>query len=135
MDYRRLNALTIRDTYPLPRTDDYLDSLADVQFFTTLDCKSGYWQLPIAEKDRQKTAFVSHASHYQWVRMSVGLMNAPASVERTVDIILSRFRWKSYLVYLDEVIILSKSLDDHLRQVRDIHTTLREAGLSLNLWE
>ena len=69
VDYRRLSSLTTRDTHALTRMDDCLESLTDAQFFTTLDCNRGYWQLPIAQRDRIKTAFVSHAGHYQWVRM------------------------------------------------------------------
>ena len=89
VDYRRLNALTIRDSYPLPRMDDCIDSLGSATIFSTLDCNAGYWQLPVAERDRQKTAFVCHSGLFQYIRMPFGLKNAPASFQRTLDILLA----------------------------------------------
>ena len=92
----------------LPRIDDCLDSGVGVQYFTTLDCNSDYWQLPIAHEDKAKTDFVPHAGHYQWMRMPFGQIIAPASFQRAVYIILSRFKWKSCLVHLNDVNIFSK---------------------------
>ena len=91
-DYWRLNAVTIRDSYPFPRMDDYIDSLGEATVFSTLECNSGYWQIPVAEEDREKTAFVCHAGLYQYLRMRFGLTNAPATFQRTLDIILSPFK-------------------------------------------
>ena len=98
VDYRRLNAMTVRDTYPIPRMDECLDSLGEANVFTTLDCNSGYWQIPVAEEDRPKTTFTCHAGTYQFNRMPFGLMNAPATFERMLDILLSGYRWKSCLI-------------------------------------
>ena len=107
VDYRRLNAMTVRDTYPIPRMDECLDSLGEANVFTTLDCNSGYWQIPVAEEDRPKTTFTCHAGTYQFNRMPFGLMNAPATFQRMLDILLSGYRWKSCLIYLDDIIIFS----------------------------
>ena len=77
VDYRKLYAVTVRDSYPLPRMDECIDSLGDATVFTTLDCNSGYWQVEIAEEDRDKTTFASHCGLYRFLRMPFGLKNAP----------------------------------------------------------
>ena len=133
VDYRRLNSVSKRDSYPLPRLDDCLDSLGNAQYFTTLDCNSGYWQIPIAKEDQQKTAFTTHTGTFEWNRMPFGLCNAPATFQRTLDIMLSGFRWKTCLVYVDDVVIFSSSFDEHLDHVRQILTVLKKGGLSLKL--
>jgi len=133
VDYRKLNAVTIRDSYPLPRMDDCIDSLGDARIFTTLDCNSGYWQIPIAEEDRDKTAFISHAGAWQFKRMPFGLTNAPATFQRALDILLAGVKWQFCLVYLDDVIIFSKEEEEHIRHVDHVLTVLRQAGVTLKL--
>lgn len=133
VDYRRLNAVTIRDSYPIPRMDECIDSLGDATVFTTLDCNSGYWQIEVAEEDRDKTTFVSHCGMYRFLRMPFGLKNAPATFQRAVDIILSRVKWRFALVYLDDVIIYSKTVEDHFRHVREVLSMLSVAGITLKL--
>ena len=93
VDYRKLNGVTARDSYPLPRMDECIDSLGDSNYFTTLDCNSGYWQVEIAEEDCDKTTFASHSGLYRFLRVPFGLKNAPATFQRAVDIILSRVKW------------------------------------------
>ena len=133
IDYRRVNAITVRDTYPLPRMDECIDSLGDASVFTTLDCNSGYWQIPVAPQDRDKTTFTCHAGTYRYRRMPLGLTNAPATFQRTLDIVLSSFKWKSCLVYLDDVIIFSKDMESHFAHVEDILKALGQAGITLKL--
>ena len=133
VDYRRLNALTIRDSYPLPRMDECIDSLGDACVFTTLDCNSGYWQIPVAPDDMDKTTFTSHEGTYRFRRMPFGLRNAPATFQRTVDIVLSGLTWKSCLVYLDDIIIYSKTMNAHVGHLDEVLTLLGTAGLSLKL--
>jgi hypothetical protein len=100
-----LNAITVPDSYPLPRMDECIDSLGEAVIFTTLDCNSGYWQIPVHPADREKTTFTSHFGMYQYLRLPFGLRNALATFQRTLDIILSGIRWKTCLVYLDDVIV------------------------------
>ena len=133
VDYRRLNAVTVKDTYPLPRMDECIDSLGDANIFTTLDCNSGYWQIPIAPEDRDKTAFVCHSGLFRYLRMPFGLTNAPATFQRTLDILLSSYKWTSCIVYLDDVIIFSKDVKTHLKQVESVLRTLHAAGVTLKL--
>ena len=102
VDYRRLNAKTIPDAYPLPRIDDCLDSLGDAEIFTTLDCNAGYWQVPEALEDREKTTFTAYLGTFRYIRMPFGLRNALATFQRALDIILSGVRWQSCLIYIDD---------------------------------
>lgn len=131
VDYRRLNVLTVKDTYPLPQMEACLVSLGDAKVFTTLDCNSGYWQIQVPEGDRDKTAFTCHAVCYQFRQMPFGLCNAPATFQRTVDILLLKYRWRSCLVYLDDIILFSNTMDDHLRHVDEVLSALKDAGVSL----
>ncbi len=113
--------------------DDCNDSLGRAKWFTTLDCNSGYWQVPIAEEDREKTAFVSHCGQFQWKDMPFGLTNAPGTFQRAADIILISQKWKTCLVYLDDIIVFSEDFESHKRHVAEIITLLKDAGLSLKL--
>ena len=133
VDYRKLNSLTVKDTYPFPRMDECIDSMGEAQFFTALDANSGYWQIPVANDDRDKTTFTCHAGCYRFKRMPFGLCNAPATFQRTLDILLAGLRWKTCLVYLDDVIVFSKTFDEHVKHVQDVLTILQRAGISLKL--
>ena len=133
MDYRRLNAKTVGDAYPLPRIDDCLDSLGGASIFSTLDCNAGYWQVPVAPEDQDKTTFTSYMGTFRYVRMPFGLRNAPATFQRALDIILSRVRWQTCLIYLDDVIVFSHTVAEHLRHVDEVLTLLRAAGVTLKL--
>ena len=117
VDYRRLNAKTFADAYPLPRIDDWVNSLGDAQISTTFDCNAVYWQVPVAPEDRDKTTFTSYLGTYRYVRMPFGLRNAPPTFQRALDIILSVFRWQMCLIYLDDVIEFPRNAETHLRHV------------------
>ena len=133
VDYRRLNAKTLTDAYPLPRMDGWIDSLSDAVVFTTLDCNSGYLQIPIAPEDQDKATFTTHCGTFRYTRMPFGLKNAPATFQRALNIILSGARWQICPFYLDDVIVFSKGLEQHLVQVDTVLTLLRIAGVSLKL--
>jgi hypothetical protein len=113
--------------------DECLDSLGDAVIFTTLDCNSGYWKIPVHPEDRDKTTFTSHYGIYRFLRLPFGLRNAQATFQRAIDIILSGFKWKTCLVYLDDVIVFSQSKKDHLAHVAEALTLPGNAGLSLKL--
>ena len=133
VDYRKLNAVTVKDRYPLPRMEDCLDSLGDAKFFSTLDCNWGFWQIPLAAEDRHKTAFTTHAGPYQYKRMPFGLCNAPATYQRTLDVLLAGLKWQTCLVYVDDVIVFSKTFSEHLSDVAKVLGILKAAGLSMNM--
>jgi hypothetical protein len=133
VDYRELNLITISDTYPLPRMDECIYYLGDAVIFNKLDCNSGYLQIPVLPEDRDKTALTSHYGIYRFLRLPFGLRNAPATIQRTIDILLSGDKWKNCLVCLDDVIVLCKSKKDHLAHVAEALTLLGNSGLSLKL--
>jgi len=133
VDYRRLNNITKKNAYPLPRMEDCLDSIGDAKAFTSLDCTAGYWPVPLRPADREKTAFTTHAGINHWLSMPFGLTNAPATFQRALDIISSGLERRFRLVYLDDVIIFSASAEQHFKDVDVVLTRLREAGVTLNL--
>ena len=100
VDYRKLNPVTVGHAHPLPRIDDILDSLRDSKYFTTLDLRSGYWQISVDEHDRHKTAFATPNGLYEFNRMPFGLSTAPATFQRTMDIILSGLTYVIFYVTL-----------------------------------
>lgn len=105
VDYRKLNEVTVKDSYPLPRIDDCLDALAGCSWFSTLDLCSGYWQVAMNEEDKPKTAFSTGNGLYQFTVMSFGLCNAPATFERLMEKVLSGLPWEVCLLYLDDIIV------------------------------
>jgi len=110
---------------------DCLDSLGDAQFFSTLDCKSGYWKIPVAEEDKPTTAFTCHCGTYQCTRFRFGLCNAPANFQRGIDMILSGVKWQNVLVYLDDLIIFSADAEAHLPRLDTVLTLLGKHGATL----
>ena len=132
IDYRRLNSITVKDCHPLPRVDDTLDALAGSLWFSTLDFSNGYWQVEVAEEDREKTAFTTGRGLYQWRSMPMGLTNPPATFQRMMELVLRGLPWHVCMVYLDDVLIYSPTFEDHLSSLREVFSRIQTAGLKLN---
>ncbi|GFT37120.1 retrovirus-related Pol polyprotein from transposon 17.6 [Trichonephila clavipes] len=132
VDYRKLNDVTKKDRYPLPRIDDTLDTLSGHKWFSTLDLKSGYWQVEIHPEDREKTAFTSGQGLWQFKVMPFGLCNAPATFERLMETVLKGLTFEACLIYLDDVIIGGRTFEEHLQNIRKVLSKLRDANLKLN---
>ncbi|GFU15187.1 retrovirus-related Pol polyprotein from transposon 297 [Trichonephila clavipes] len=132
VDYRKLNSVTKKDVYPLPRIDDTLDCLKGAKFFSSMDLRSGYWQIEIDKADREKMAFITPEGLYEFKVMPFGLCNAPATFERMMDNLLRHFKWTMCLCYLDDIIVFSEIFEDHLIRLRLVLKCLQEAGLKLN---
>src|SRR6218665_606740 len=120
IDYRKLNDVTKKDSYPLPRIDACLDALSGAGWFSTLDLRSGYHQVPLRPADADKTAFVTRRGTYRWRVMPFGLCNAPATFQRMMDIVLSGLNFELCLVYLDDVIIFSSNPEEHLDRLEQV---------------
>ena len=131
IDYRQVNGITQKDAYPIPRIDETLDTLAGSCIFTTLDLLSGYWQVEVQPEDREKTAVCTPEGLFEFNVMSFGLCNAPATFQWLMDCVLAGLPWQSCLVYLDDIIILGRSLTEHLSNLREVFDRFREAGLKL----
>ena len=132
VDFRQLNAATIKDAHPLPRIDDLLDALHGAKWFSTLDLKSGYWQVPIAEQDKEKTAFrTSSGQLFEFNQVPFGLCNAPATFSRLMDRVLAGLHWETCLFYLDDIIVFSSTWEEHLARLREVFERLRHAKLKL----
>ena len=131
MDNRRLNAVTVKDAYPLPRTEDCIDALSGATLFSTMDITSAYNQVPIKEEDIPKTAFVTKYGLFEHVTMCFGLCNAPSTFQRLMEIVLAGLQWQTCLVYLDDVIIYSRTFNEHLDRLEGVLQRIRESGLKL----
>lgn len=131
IDYRRLNKVTVRDMYPLPRLDHTLDSLSGMVWFSTMDCVSGYWQILMHPDDVEKTAFATHRGLYQFKVMPFGLVNAPMTFQRAMDVILSGLKYEICLCYLDDIIVFSRTWEEHLKNLRTVLERIKSAGIYL----
>lgn len=135
VDYRKLNTVTERDSYPLPNVSDTLDKLKDARYLSSLDIKSAYWQVPVAESSRPYTAFtVPNRGLFQFRRMPFGLHNAPATWQRLIDRVLGPKLEPFVFVYLDDVVIVTQTLEHHLVVLEEVFERLREANLTVS-WE
>ncbi|KAJ9526957.1 hypothetical protein QJQ45_025335 [Haematococcus lacustris] len=125
LDYRQLNKITIRDQYPLPRIDDLFDKLSGCTVFSSLDLQAGYNQIRITPEDVPKTAFRTPDGHYQFKVLSFGLCNAPATLQRVMNDAFAPVLNQCALVYLDDILVMSKSVDEHLQHLRKVFDLLR----------
>ena len=132
IDLRKLNAITIPDAYALPRIDDTLDALNGAKWFSTLDLKSSYWQVDVAEEDRHKTAFsVGPLGFWECLRMPFGLFNAPATFQRLMESCMGDLHLTYCLLYLDDIVVYSSTYEEHLIRLSAIFQRLRDRGLRL----
>lgn len=130
-DYRKLNQVTCKDAYPLPRVDESLDALGNAKLFSTLDLTAGYFQVAVSEKDQEKTAVTTPFGLFEWTRMPFGLCNAPATFQRLMGVVLGDLTFDVLLVYLDDVIIFSKDFESHCERLELVFNRLRQHGLKL----
>lgn len=131
IDYRGLNAVTKSDAYPLPNIVETLDSLGKCKVFSVLDLASGYLQIPIDEKDKEKTAFTCHMGHYQYNRMPFGLQNAPSTFMRCIDFLLMGLKGTICLAYLDDILIMSEDIATHVKNLEKVFVKLQEINFKI----
>ena len=132
IDAKGLNTSTIKDAHTLPRIDDLLDALHGARWFSTLDLKSRYWQVPITESDKAKIVLrTSSGQLYEFNQVPFCLCNAPATFSRLMDRILAGLHWETCLFYLDDIIVFSSTWEEHLARLRQVFERLRHAKLKL----
>ncbi|GBG83498.1 hypothetical protein CBR_g37212 [Chara braunii] len=133
IDYRGLNRYTVKNNYPMPRADELFDRLAGSRFFKKIDLRSGYHQIRVATEDQPKTAFRSRFGHNEFTVMPFGLTNAPATFQAAMNDIFRDILEEYVLVYLDDILVYSRTLEDHLRHLRDVLPRLRKHGFYARL--
>lgn len=133
IDYRTLNRRTIPDQYTVPRIDDALDCLSGSKWFSVLDLRSGYYQIPMADEDKEKTAFICPLGFFQFERMPQGITGAPATFQRLMEKAVGDMHMLEVIVYLDDLIVFGKTLGEHEQRLLKVITRLEEAGLKLSL--
>ena len=131
IDYRKVNAVTVKDAFPIPRIDDTLDRLVGAEYFSALDLMRGYWQVEVEEQDRNKTAFTTPFGLYEFNVVPFGLCNAPATFQRLMQMVLAGLQWDICLAYLDDIIIFSSTFRQHLDRLDQVLQRLANAGLTL----
>ena len=128
VDYRKINAKTVIDNEPIPNIEQVIADVGDAKYFTKIDLSKGYWQIPVVEKDRGKTAFVTPDGQYEFLVLPFGMVNAPAVFTRMMRRLLEGL--PNVLHYIDDILIYSSSWEDHLEDVRRVLTRLRETHLT-----
>ena len=133
VDYRKLNKLTVKDSFPIPHIDDTLLALDGAMYFSLFDLTTGYWQVEVDEEDIEKTAFATSSGLYEFLVMPFGLTNAPATFQRLMNKVLKGLTLKQCVVYLDDIIVFSRTFREHLIRLRNVFERLRQASLKMQL--
>ena len=132
VDYRKLNSITKRPIYPIPDANQLFDTLNGSALFTTLDLSSGYYNVPMKSEDIGKTAFSTRTNHWEFVRMPMGISTAPATFQRLMHKIFEKEKWHQCLIYLDDILVFSKDLQEHIDRLRTIFERIRASGVKLS---
>ena len=131
-DYRAVNTKVKHDSYPLPRVEDLIQATGGARYFSVLDQRAAYWAIPLDEESKEVTAFITEYGLHQWTRMPFGMKTSPGSFQRIMEDVLQGMNWKQALVYLDDVVIFTKTLDEHLEVLQELLERYRTSGLKLN---
>ena len=131
VDYRQLNSLTVKDSYPLPRIDTCFDALGDAKYFSTLDLRQGYWQVENDPETADKTTFITRRGAFKFKVLPFGLSNAPAVFQRLMNMVMQGLTWEACLVFLDDIIVISSTFEQHLDRLSAVFGRLGSANLKL----
>ena len=131
VDYRQLNTLTVKDSYPLPRIDTCFDALGGAKFFSTLDLRQGYWQVENDPQTAEKTTFITRNGACKFKVLPFGLSNAPAIFQRLMNLVMMGLTWETCLVFLDDIVVIAKTFDEHLERLGVVLDRLISANLKL----
>ena len=129
VDYRKLNEVSIKDAYPLPRMDDIFSVLGKASYYSTIDLTDAFWSIRVREEDIPKTAFITKYGLWEFISMPFGLTNAPATQQRFIEAVLQGLLWECCFAYIDDILCYSNSFRNHTRDLRNIFSRLRENNL------
>jgi transposase InsO family protein len=132
VDFRRLNAVTSRPIFPIPATQHLFDTLEGSGYFSSLDLSQGYHQIPVAKCDIPKTAFTTRKGQFEYLRMPMGLCSAPGSFQKVMHSVLRNENWEKCLVYLDDILIFGRTMEEHNDRLATVLTRIRDSGLKLS---
>ena len=132
VDYRKFNDVTVKEAQVPSRIDDILNHFGGAQYFSTIDLYKAYWQILMAKESRKYTAFMTHKGHFQFKRMSFGLTNAPAWFQRFMMKVLQPFLNKFAMVYLDDIVVFSKTKEEHREHLRLVFQALEDYNLKVS---
>lgn len=133
MDYKRLNSMTIKNKFPLPVIDELLDKLVGAKWFTTLDMASGYHQILMKIMDRYKTTFQTQHGHYEYLVMPYGVTGGPATFQHEMNTILAPCLRKFVVIFIDDILIYSRSWEEHLQYIRVVFEILQQHQFKVKL--
>jgi hypothetical protein len=131
IDLKKVNSITTKDCYSLPRFSETVEALSGAKYFTTIDVDRAFWRIGLAEKDKCKTAFIIDGKLYEFNVMPFGSMNAPSTFQRLMDRVLRGLTWKQCLVYIDDVLIFSTTFERHMQDIDEVLSRFIFAGLKL----
>ena len=131
IDYRQLNNLTVKDSYPLPRIDTCFDALGEAKYFSTLDLRQGYWQVENDPETADKTTFITRKGAFKFKVLPFGLSNASAVFQRLMNMVMQGLTWEACLVFLDDIIVISSTFEQHLERLSALFDRLKSANLKL----
>ncbi|KAM7301281.1 reverse transcriptase/ribonuclease H [Ixodes scapularis] len=118
VDYRRLNDVSVRDSYPFPSISSVMYALGNATVFTALDCSRGFLQIEIHPSDVPKTAFICHRGLFEFTRLPFGLSNSPASFQRLIDVVPGNSKYEFAMAYMDDVVVFSRTIEEHVEHLR-----------------
>ena len=131
INYRRLNTVTRKDKYPMPRIEDMIETVARKNYLSSFDMTTGYWQVSIMEEHKEQTTFLTQNGHWKWEHMPFRLTNVPATFQRLVELYLQSILWKFALAYLNDIIIFSWTFEKHIKHLQQLFDLLRKHHLVL----
>lgn len=131
VDYRRLNKGTIKEEFPIPNTQECIDTLSKGTIYSMLDCEAGFYEIEVEEVDQNKTAFITRSGVYKWLRMPFGLVNAPFKFQKIMNSVFSDYLWKFLIIYLDDLLIFSISIEEHFIHLELVLKKLKDVGFTI----
>ena len=132
LDYRALNDVTESPIFPIPNTQEMLDALQGARFFTSLDLGNAYYQVELEESSKLKTAFSTQNAQYCFNRMPFGIAAAPVTFQKLMNSVFGSLNWKELVVYLNEILIFSSTINEHYKMIRNVFDRIRKANLKMS---